>query len=284
MYSRIYALSKESELVNRLLSNLLLSEEDSEPDDTYLYGVSIIHKFFQYLPIDDFYSSFASTKYPILSPSQLLILKIFHEYTIDHPTYKFRVHNYYFICSILPQIIYTLDLPTDLYSPTHLYTHAPLSKENEDIQRTLAKEAVPLVFDIVSNYPNNYSEEVRKLLCENDIHLIVIAILKVPAPLSQKTIDAAAKEGIIIPPAPEFSLSWPVTLRTAAMKVLCNLTYQNREMQDLVRTSDCIIHILDNMKIDKQNPTLREWALFTVRNICEDNEENQKAIADLKME
>ena len=83
-----------------------------------------------------------SSKYDLFSLSLISI------------AYKFRVHNYYFICSILPQIIYTLDLPTDLYSPTHLYTHAPLSKENEDIQRTLAKEAVPLVFDIVSNYPS----------------------------------------------------------------------------------------------------------------------------------
>ena len=63
--------------------------------------------------------------------------------TEDLYPYRFRL-----------EIIYTLDLPTDLYSPTHLYTHAPLSKENEDIQRTLAKEAVPLVFDIVSNYPS----------------------------------------------------------------------------------------------------------------------------------
>ena len=39
------------------------------------------------------------------------------------------------------------------------------------------------------------------------------------------------------------------------------------------------------IKISTNNhPAIQQWALFTINNLCEDNEENRKFISDLKLE
>ncbi|KAK8814333.1 hypothetical protein WA158_008195 [Blastocystis sp. Blastoise] len=283
IYSRVYSLSNESELLNRILSSIVTyNEEEYNLDDTYMYGSFIFQKIFQYIHMQHFFESFASSPFPVLSPSQLMILKLFHEYILDQPTYKFSLQNYLFLSSLLPQYIYSLSLPDDIYTNTSITTSTPLSKEAEQAQLTLCSEATGIIMEILANFPHSYSENILKVFYENNIHLISIAIIKIPLPLSEKTLKAAEKEGIHIPPAPEFIKTWPHGIRTSAMKLLSNLSYQNKYMQDLIRTEGCIVHILDNMKIDQDNPTLREWALFTVRNITEDNIENQQYISEIK--
>jgi ataxin-10 len=39
--------------------------------------------------------------------------------------------------------------------------------------------------------------------------------------------------------------------------------------------------ILNGCNIDKHNPFLREWSILALRNLTEENEENQKFISEL---
>lgn len=71
-------------------------------------------------------------------------------------------------------------------------------------------------------------------------------------------------------------------LRASLIQLLANLAYKCREVQDELRNMGALPLILNGCRSDDNNPLVREWAIFAVRNICEDNDENQRYIADLK--
>jgi hypothetical protein len=71
-------------------------------------------------------------------------------------------------------------------------------------------------------------------------------------------------------------------LRASLIQLLANLAYKCREVQDALRTMGALPLVLNGCRSDDNNPLVREWAIFAVRNICEDNDENQRYIADLK--
>ncbi|KAI8077873.1 spinocerebellar ataxia type 10 protein domain-containing protein [Halteromyces radiatus] len=59
------------------------------------------------------------------------------------------------------------------------------------------------------------------------------------------------------------------------------LCYKDKIVQDKVRTSGGLPLILNQMKIDDNNPYIREYATVTLRHLLEDNFENQQMIAEL---
>jgi len=68
------------------------------------------------------------------------------------------------------------------------------------------------------------------------------------------------------------------------VKILGNLSFRNRKVQDEIRILEGIPLILDHTNHDDTNPYVREWAVMAIRNICEDNLENQKVIQGLKVQ
>lgn len=71
-------------------------------------------------------------------------------------------------------------------------------------------------------------------------------------------------------------------IRASLIQLLANFAYKCREVQDALRISGALPLILNGCRSDDNNPLVREWAVFAVRNICEDNDENQRYIAELK--
>mmetsp|Transcript_9934 Transcript_9934/g.11401 ORF Transcript_9934/g.11401 Transcript_9934/m.11401 type:complete len:81 (-) Transcript_9934:714-956(-) len=45
-----------------------------------------------------------------------------------------------------------------------------------------------------------------------------------------------------------------------------------------------MIPVLNCSNIDESNPYIREWTVFAIRNLTEDNPENQKIIAELRIQ
>ncbi|KAJ3030106.1 Ataxin-10, partial [Rhizophlyctis rosea] len=71
-------------------------------------------------------------------------------------------------------------------------------------------------------------------------------------------------------------------LKSDIVKVIGNLSYETREVQDAFRELGAIPLVLAQCNIDDFNPFLKEHAIFAIRNLCDGNPENQKIIEGLE--
>jgi len=65
------------------------------------------------------------------------------------------------------------------------------------------------------------------------------------------------------------------------VRLIGNLTYRNKANQDEVRECNGIEMILDCSPLDIRNPLITQWVVVAIRNLCENNPENQDIIAQL---
>ncbi|CAN4083781.1 unnamed protein product [Withania somnifera] len=72
--------------------------------------------------------------------------------------------------------------------------------------------------------------------------------------------------------------------RKDIVAILGNCAYRRRHVQDEIRDKHGILLLLQQCVIDEDNPFLREWGIWSVRNLLEGNAENQGAIADLELQ
>mmetsp|Transcript_6907 Transcript_6907/g.7892 ORF Transcript_6907/g.7892 Transcript_6907/m.7892 type:complete len:528 (+) Transcript_6907:92-1675(+) len=72
--------------------------------------------------------------------------------------------------------------------------------------------------------------------------------------------------------------------KSELVRIVANACHLRKVNQDFVRTSGGLITILNCCNLDENNPYIREWAIFAIRNLTEDNEENQKVIAELRLQ
>ncbi|XP_065900529.1 ataxin-10-like isoform X2 [Dysidea avara] len=71
-------------------------------------------------------------------------------------------------------------------------------------------------------------------------------------------------------------------LKKNLVRLLGNLCYGDRSNQDKIRECGAIMLLLNQCSIDDSNPYIQQWTIWAVRNICHDNEENQKMIKSLE--
>ncbi|KAJ3238268.1 hypothetical protein HDU81_008092 [Chytriomyces hyalinus] len=72
-------------------------------------------------------------------------------------------------------------------------------------------------------------------------------------------------------------------MKVDAMKVLCTAAFKCRAAQDEIRRVGGIPVILNHCTIDDQNPFIKEWSVFAIRNLCEGNLENQRLIESMEV-
>nr|XP_055046350.1 ataxin-10 [Misgurnus anguillicaudatus] len=73
-----------------------------------------------------------------------------------------------------------------------------------------------------------------------------------------------------------------LSFKSHLIRLIGNLCHGHSFNQDKVRELDGIALILDNCSIDSNNPFISQWAVFAIRNILENNPENQKLIQGLR--
>ncbi|XP_054487778.2 ataxin-10 isoform X1 [Agelaius phoeniceus] len=73
-----------------------------------------------------------------------------------------------------------------------------------------------------------------------------------------------------------------VGFKSHLIRLIGNLCYKNKENQDKVYDLDGISLILDNCSIDDNNPFVSQWAVYAIRNLTEQNEQNQALIAQME--
>ncbi|XP_002723694.3 ataxin-10 isoform X1 [Oryctolagus cuniculus] len=66
------------------------------------------------------------------------------------------------------------------------------------------------------------------------------------------------------------------------IRLIGNLCYKNKDNQDKVNELDGIPLILDSCRIDDNNPFLTQWVVYAIRNLTEDNAQNQDVIAKME--
>ncbi|ORX96922.1 hypothetical protein K493DRAFT_216679 [Basidiobolus meristosporus CBS 931.73] len=66
------------------------------------------------------------------------------------------------------------------------------------------------------------------------------------------------------------------------IRLIGNLSYGNKFVQDEVRELGGLALVLSNCNIDDRNPYIREYAIFAIRNLLQNNPENQKLVEEMK--
>lgn len=72
--------------------------------------------------------------------------------------------------------------------------------------------------------------------------------------------------------------------RRDIVSVIGNCAYRRKKVQDEIRERDRLFLMLQQCVTDDENPFLREWGLWCVRNLLEGNQENQEVVAELEMQ
>ncbi|CAN6463153.1 unnamed protein product [Victoria cruziana] len=72
--------------------------------------------------------------------------------------------------------------------------------------------------------------------------------------------------------------------RRDLVAVLGNSAYQRKHVQDEIRRQKGILLLLQQCVVDEDNPFLREWGIWTVRNLLEGNADNQREVAELEIQ
>lgn len=66
------------------------------------------------------------------------------------------------------------------------------------------------------------------------------------------------------------------------IRLIGNMCYKNKDNQDKVSEMDGIPLILDSCSPDDRNPFLTQWVVYAIRNLTEDNSQNQDLIAKME--
>ncbi|KAH7522588.1 hypothetical protein FEM48_Zijuj07G0154500 [Ziziphus jujuba var. spinosa] len=72
--------------------------------------------------------------------------------------------------------------------------------------------------------------------------------------------------------------------RRDIVAVIGNCTYRRKRVQDEIRQKNGILLLLQQCVADEENPFLREWGIWSVRNLLEGNAENQQNVAELELQ
>ncbi|XP_077241222.1 uncharacterized protein LOC143881815 [Tasmannia lanceolata] len=72
--------------------------------------------------------------------------------------------------------------------------------------------------------------------------------------------------------------------RSDIVAVIGNCTFRRKHVQDEIRSQKGILLLLQQCVVDGDNPFLREWGIWAVRNLLEGNVENQQEVAELELQ
>ncbi|KAM7489946.1 hypothetical protein LguiB_027430 [Lonicera macranthoides] len=72
--------------------------------------------------------------------------------------------------------------------------------------------------------------------------------------------------------------------RRDIVAIIGNCAYRRKHVQDLIRQKNGILIMLQHCVTDEDNPFLREWGIWSARNLLEGNVENQRVVSELELQ
>lgn len=79
----------------------------------------------------------------------------------------------------------------------------------------------------------------------------------------------------------DFEKEISFAFKTKLVKSLANLSHRNKKNQELAREMEIMLSIFECTTADARNPLIKEWSILAIRNLCEDNPENQAMVKKL---
>jgi ataxin-10 len=79
----------------------------------------------------------------------------------------------------------------------------------------------------------------------------------------------------------DFEKEFSFSFKTKLVKSLANLSHRNKRNQELAREMEIMLSIFECTTADARNPLIKEWSIIAIRNLCEDNIENQEMVRNL---
>ncbi|XP_058481670.1 ataxin-10 [Solea solea] len=73
-----------------------------------------------------------------------------------------------------------------------------------------------------------------------------------------------------------------ISFKAHLVRLIGNLCHSNTNNQNKVREVEGIPLILDNCNIDSNNPFISQWSIFAIRNLLENNRQNQQLVAEME--
>jgi len=80
---------------------------------------------------------------------------------------------------------------------------------------------------------------------------------------------------------PDFDFKRYFGFKRDLIRVIANLCHNSTANKILIKELEIMPNLLNCTKFDPENPFLREWAIFAIRNSCENFPENQKILAEM---
>ncbi|KAL0364712.1 UNVERIFIED_CONTAM: Ataxin-10 [Sesamum angustifolium] len=105
--------------------------------------------------------------------------------------------------------------------------------------------------------------------------------LEPPAIIRKAMIHNEAKDGTTSQP---FKYCPYRGFRRDVVAIIGNFSYRKKLVQDEIRELDGILLLLQQCVTDEDNPFLREWGIWSMRNVLEGNTENQQLVANLELQ
>ncbi|CAG8469546.1 6007_t:CDS:10 [Paraglomus occultum] len=160
-------------------------------------------------------------------------------------------------------------------------TNDSLSDQAREIQPELMENrstlytALILLLQCFGNLSQSEDENTRASLFSGGVVAVAISLLR-QAEETIPRITKPIKANSAQQDSGEFA-----NVKRDLVNVIANMSYKNRRVQDEVRNLGGIPVILNQCSIDDANPFIREYAIFAVRNLLDNNFENQKLIEQL---
>jgi Spinocerebellar ataxia type 10 protein domain len=127
--------------------------------------------------------------------------------------------------------------------------------------------------NITAHATNALRDQLKQAaLVETSLGLLRIAKMAAGGASSSSSAAAASSS----------SASSAYGFRRELVRIVANMSYRHRPTQDEVRILEGIPLLLDLCTLDGNNPFIREWALLAIRNLCEENIDNQRVIEAIK--
>ncbi|KAI9190840.1 spinocerebellar ataxia type 10 protein domain-containing protein [Polychytrium aggregatum] len=169
--------------------------------------------------------------------------------------------------------------------PEQLSTASEGDAADEEIRRVLfgnELDALVLVLQCLAKVAYDMDTEAKVRLCQESTLLkSLLDLLSLAEQLHPRKKLASAKT-MNLEPDLEVEHRGLFMLKCDAIKVIGNLCYHCKEIQDEMRNIGVIQVVLNHCTLDDNNPFIREYALFAIRNLCYNNLENQALIDSLE--
>ncbi|XP_010419559.1 PREDICTED: ataxin-10-like [Camelina sativa] len=121
-------------------------------------------------------------------------------------------------------------------------------------------------------------DNVELLLSSGLIDLLLDLLRKLDPPTTINQSPSSSSSSSSVSPCPYRGF------RRDIVSVIGNCAYRRKEVQDEIRVRDGLVLMLQQCVTDDDNPFLREWGLWCVRNLLEGNPENQQVVAELEIQ